>query len=199
MCGIGKATSIIKLTDGKSNHLFFWIRRDFHPIDNRSNGIEGCSGREWSWDVPSSSLCRWHDFFLSERNQWFSSQCRVFFFMQRILFPTTNIREYTNISITFSHGPSKYSTFFISSVYAPQVMQMKHSEGFQKVSKTRPCRPNLTPSSSYLFKFSRQTKLEEKKAPFENVRSCLYMTRVQIFNQAQLMIVFENNKNHSWY
>jgi len=116
--------------------------------------------------------------------------------MQRILFPTTNIREYTNISITFSHEPSNTLHFLYLS-YAPQVKQMRHSGRVSKSVKTRPCRPNLTPSSSYLFKFSRQTKLEEKKAPFENVRSCLYMTRVQIFNLAQLMIVFENNKNHS--
>ena len=60
-------------------------------------------------------------------------------------------------------------------------MQMKHSERVSKGVKTRSRRPNVTPLSSYLFKFSRQTKLERKKAPFENVRSCLYMTRVQIF------------------
>ena len=107
MCDIGKATSIIKLTDGKSNHLFFWIRRDFHPIDNRSNGIEGCSGREWSWDVPSSSLCRWHDFFLSERNQWFSCQCRVFFF-----FYATHSLSYHKHTRIYQHIYNLFSRAF---------------------------------------------------------------------------------------
>ena len=55
--------------------------------------------------------------------------------MQRILFPATNIREYTNLSLTFSHEPSKYSTFFISSVCSTSYADEAFGKGFKKVSK----------------------------------------------------------------
>ena len=62
-----------ELTNRQSNHLFLRVWCYLHSIYNRSYWVECCFGCDRGRNVPSPSLCRWHN--LKVQQKYYEMQC----------------------------------------------------------------------------------------------------------------------------
>ena len=79
-----------ELTNRQGNHLFLRVWCYLHSIYNRSYWVECCFGCDRGRNVPSPSLCSWHN--LKVQQKYYEMQCVDYVLFLKICYYFHNLR-----------------------------------------------------------------------------------------------------------